>query len=346
MTSLRAFGCTVLLSAVGYGCSSGDSPAPSPNADGGVDVTTDDDTSSKDALDAKDAGSDTLVTPRDGNLGARCESDADCHAPWTCFSENATGLAQGVCSTTCTKDDECGALHPDALCGFSFFRPGEPKKTICFEPCRAGPASTALQEPLDPKKCHGRPEQACLSTSSGFGCRHVCNLDADCTGGRHCAPDRQLCVKTATDWSSIGTESLDCTGYLLGVGSATICTSVCTRGTGPACGWAGPSTRVERVCTHRTGTLAGAFGAGDLGDCLAACDCDDDCPGPDLACKPLDVADAKVAGRKGWCVVAKRGAMACSGDAGASDAGDAGPSDAALDTSSDATTDAGADAPG
>jgi hypothetical protein len=97
-----------------------------------------------------------------GPVGAPCTSDAECggYANAVCFTEEALAIPGGYCSAFCATDSEC------------------PSNTACVQgacalPCIDGGCS---------------PGYFCLDTGSAQACLPTCTSDADCSGGRVCAP--------------------------------------------------------------------------------------------------------------------------------------------------------------
>jgi hypothetical protein len=103
-----------------------------------------------------------------GPVGAPCSSDAGCggYANAICFTEEATAIPGGYCSALCDADSQC----PSGSACIA---------NACALPC--GSNDTCA------------PGYYCLDTGSTKACLPTCTSDADCSGGRVCAPAINEC---------------------------------------------------------------------------------------------------------------------------------------------------------
>ncbi|MEZ4220591.1 MAG: hypothetical protein R3B13_06635 [Polyangiaceae bacterium] len=91
-----------------------------------------------------------------GVLGSRCNTNADCIAPLTCWNaaDYPVGPAKGICTQGCKSDPgACGALAPGAVCQDVF------GVQVCLESCVPDGGNSSFV----PTKCQGRPELWCVT---------------------------------------------------------------------------------------------------------------------------------------------------------------------------------------
>jgi hypothetical protein len=249
------------------------------------------------------------------SLGARCVSDADCTAPFTCLkvgddSGNGEGPPRGLCTIECAVDATV-CLQYDGVCLDVTYGAGGPNSRYCVENCKFGPSD--LYE-FSPDKCHGREEFACYPLTTGPTCIANCNGDVDC-GTRICDPSTGLCGNAAIPGDPVGTKCDPavtpdtCRGYcqsfaIADGGTTGACMEDCTWGRVATCGWSGTGPAEQACFLFPVSVLdAGGPGYGDVGNCVQLCDCNKDCLNPDLVCEPLNSTDLETYwSRKGVCV--------------------------------------------
>lgn len=279
--------------------------------------------------------------PTDGEVGARCVTNADCREELTCVPDTQDiggdfgSPPGGWCTLPCNQaqqDMDCLALSQFSTC-IRFNDGGTPDDTTddvsyCMELCLPGSPLDATEN-----KCHQRAELACLPVSPDIGfCVPACGSDADC-GDRFCDLGSGTCVATAPAGDPIGStcDATDdqCAGFCLQFTAETngsSCSGACTFGI-RGCGGDPESTD---PATHLCLPDVNSLGVADIGVCLEACDCNTECSNPGNVCLPLqDTVLEEFYGRLGYCAppfppltAADAGAPAA--DAGATDAGVAG----------------------
>jgi len=265
-----------------------------------------------------------------GTLGAQCGSDTDCVQGLSCWHDDGVEdryPAHGLCTVACEDDATCSSLSLGAKCvlPWSGATPGSKR---CVEACKAktpGFSSATAGMPAD--KCHGRNDMACYEGR----CGPRCNDDSACSTGK-CSAKTGYChtgqVETWTD--NLGqpvSSNFECPAGLITNSTATVCTPACTLGVVPSCGWKGPGTAAAAACLPALGG-----GQGDLGMCLALCDCDSDCTAP-LKCVALSSGVQQATERKGYCWMGQQSLTCADAGADASD-GDVDAADAAADAAS------------
>jgi hypothetical protein len=110
-----------------------------------------------------------------------------------------------------------------------------------------------------------------------------------------------------------------CRGLCLPLDDTTaMCADGCTLGVGDSCGFGGDSQDpAEAACLF---AFSNTSDLGDAAACAALCDCNDECPQPELVCVPLGADGTAYYGRMGYCDLPLDGAasdgMPC-GTAGA-----------------------------
>ncbi|MBN2205210.1 MAG: hypothetical protein JW767_09335, partial [Thermoleophilia bacterium] len=246
-------------------------------------------------------------------LGAPCDSDGDCTAPATCVGPGATaflggGLARGACLVDCTEGAAACDAFSNAVCVDTSPPGSEGERAFCFEGCRFGS--------LEQSKCEGRTDAACERLEGGDGdegfCRPMCAADGDCGDGRVCDPRLGACIPETSELPEFElgaacvteSESEDCAGVCLGAAGETgVCTARCVFGSREPCGDA--AERSACLLTTPGGTV------GDVGYCVALCDCDGDCTTSETGCVPLgDATLEAVFGARGVCAVGGEGGAA------------------------------------
>jgi hypothetical protein len=158
---------------------------------------------------------------------------------------------------------------------------------LCLEGCKLGqPALTGLNDPLSPKKCHGREDSACTPYAlfNLSVCLPVCGRDDECPAGRKCDLFDGTCTQEPKMGLAVGQPcNVDpnndaCAGICLPNLGATVgvCSSLCVLGGVDftyECG--GLS---HGLCFYTVNQMTDA-GMGDLGGCTNACAHNADCAG-------------------------------------------------------------------
>jgi hypothetical protein len=260
-------------------------------SDGGTDAGTGGGT---DAGPRVDGG----PVPRLESFGGPCTDDADCR-DGRCIRDTDTdallggGAPSGYCTRDCASDAECGS---DALC----ITDDAGANGRCLARCAYGGSLFSLDEPLDPAKCGGRDDAACMDSFEGrHYCRPLCGSDSQCPGARVCDLSLGVCVDAPRTGLPLGAacfvDGTECAGTCVlvegGGDTRGICTAGCVLGGSlDECG----GTLADGLCAYGAGG-----GAGDYGFCAAPCDSHDDCLNPSLWC-----AGSAVGSGNGWCLFA------------------------------------------
>jgi hypothetical protein len=241
-------------------------------------------------------------------LGGPCQFDWECSESGLGCMRADSGLldaaspAKGLCTVSCAADESvCAAIEPGAQClklpsGAAY----------CVEGCTFGPIGAGFSS----DKCHGRTEMACSPIAAGGGlgaCVPRCNSDADCETGWNCHPRDGFCWQDPPQGSPLGSA---CTPAgdggvdpCEGVCDEALCGQGCTWGVTLACGFSDLTQPAPGYCLLGDDGIQLGFGpgAGDLGQCVALCDCDDQCSPPQL-CLPLGDGDlVQTTQRQGFC---------------------------------------------
>ncbi len=214
-------------------------------------------------------------------LGGRCDFDWECVSGLGCMRADsgvldAASPAFGLCTKSCASDPNAcapfGGLCWQVASGVAY----------CVEACEFGPTGA---ESFDPDKCHGRPELACSPFGNEAACLPRCNRDADCKLGWFCDPRDGLCRQEQPSGLPLGSACDESADTCLGVCESGACEEACTFGAPLSCGNTSSSEPAGAYCLHGDDAipLGAGPGAGDLGQCVPLCDCDDDCPSP-LVC--------------------------------------------------------------
>jgi hypothetical protein len=229
-----------------------------------------------------------------GILGTVCAVDGDCATGFTCVTAGSGkfgggGPSQGLCTASCTTDDDCAALEPGAGC--VNMGTTDAPAPYCLEACTQG-------DPLDPTtKCQGRFDLACrdlsdptTSTTADPFCVPRCRMDAECGTGLFCSPRTGLCSKTKPTGDAAGTPcdsnaaTNNCAGICVGFPDSTgkvftgYCADLCS-GVTP-CNFTG--TTPGGLCL---GALSQMFGELDEGFCEPTCTCGGECKFPNHICR-------------------------------------------------------------
>jgi hypothetical protein len=228
-----------------------------------------------------------------GILGTVCAVDGDCGAGFTCVTAGSDkfdggGPSQGLCTATCTTDDDCAPLETGAGC-VNMGTTAVPA-LYCLEACTQG-------DPVDPStKCQGRVDFACadlatpstdptvMVTPDPF-CVPRCRMDAECGTGLFCSPRSGLCSKTKPTGDPPGTPcdgnatTNNCAGICVGFTTTTaFCADLCS-GLTP-CEYSG--TTPGGLCV---GAFSQTFGGLDQGFCEPICTCSGECKFPTDICR-------------------------------------------------------------
>ena len=233
---------------------------------------------------------------RDGQVGAACASAAECDAGLTCWApgapeSSAGGPAGGVCSSTCGYPYLCAT---ESRCA------DELGVGYCLEPCTL---NASFGDELDPEKCHGRPDMACVFSYYGPLCMPRCSADEQCPTGFACDPRTGRCSAEAPAGDRFGSPcdptaaTPTCRGTCRLYGGEDVpsageggqgaepppgvCDEACVIGATDGCGL--PEGSGEGACL----LPASGFSNGDQGLCVRLCDCSSDCPDI-MVCEPWD----------------------------------------------------------
>lgn len=250
----------------------------------------------------------TRTGPASGLIGAACDSDAHCRKGMTCVTKGSTeingeGPSGGLCVAPCPPGNDafCAGVDATAKCVILDDKatPSTDDDVVyCMPGCKIG-------DTKDPDKCRSRPDSVCTEDKLGSGvgyCRPACRNDVDCAP-RRCDIATGLCGDAAPAGDPIGAACIPdnpgCAGGCFpGAGGYAECSGVCSYGEPGGCGQANTSPPYDYFCYIDAAFRAGA---GDLGYCARACDCDNDCGRTDAVCEPVTPDIAKKTGRIGIC---------------------------------------------
>lgn len=271
-----------------------------------------------------DGGAATDASAPRPRLGSPCETDATCPGGAVC-STTLSGVffdgapAAGTCVADCSSNrGQCDAFenavcidverrmepHPEVLdedAGIEQDAGAAPSRALCFERCEVGGASAG--------KCHELPQLACEPLSNAQGragfCRPVCSRDLDCGEELFCDRRTGACVDgLTTSGGALGTpceagQGSDCEGLCVDVNEArSLCSHRCVFGSANVCASSTPSRKAGGCLTVTPGG-----GIGDVGFCIALCDCPGDCPDETAVCDPFeDEALERTFGALGTCI--------------------------------------------
>lgn len=234
-------------------------------------------------------GSGGGPTGQPGYVGRACADDSACGPGGRCIlpdvfdSAMFGGPAGGYCTLPCEVPEDCP--DPGSDCAIKPTGEGE-----CVLGCTWGkPAFKYGETPLDPNKCHGREDVACVQQYNDLTvCWPTCGSDSQCPTGKLCDPLLTVCVDTPPEGKQFGeecdVEAQDCAGHcmrLQGTEKQTVCTNLCALGglfeDSLDCGG------IEKGWCVARGTNNGA-GIGDRGYCVPSCLTQEDCRTPDFFC--------------------------------------------------------------
>src|SRR6478752_2681024 len=275
-------------------------------------------------------GGNGSVTTTSSNLGKACVNDSQCAdttAPGlTCLTGKETVLdgaapPKGLCTTTCTTDDECTPFGAGAIC-YPFS--ADAQTGYCIEGCTFGDPDVGA-----PAKCHDRVDFACnpalvadtsaACTSSDEcdsgelclggtcnivfpACLPACRGDLDCESGLYCDQSflHGTCTPNKPTGKALGepctpvadnepAEPDECLGFCQGddaTGKTGHCANTCS--IGAQCGWNPTSKQYDGACFFAPSLLGDSAGVGDYGFCTQTCDCNSECNvDPDAVCQLL-----------------------------------------------------------
>lgn len=247
-------------------------------------------TSSSSSSTTSSSSSSSSGAPKD-TLGDMCSSDAECGTDMICITSDANnpqfggGPTNGYCSKECAKDSDCPGATSTCF-NFDMTAPG-----YCVRGCDAGkPPLMSIVDPLDPKKCWGRDDVACLDNdpmdSVPGMCVPQCGMDSQCDGNRKCDPGLGVCVDMPKGGLPTGAACMadaDCEGFCLNISggpnapSFKMCSQGCVIGGDykEDCGGT-----AEGLCAF----APDGVGLGDFAFCASACKQHDDCIFPNLWC--------------------------------------------------------------
>lgn len=273
----------------GYmGCSSDDPSSPT-GAGGATSSSVSSSRSSSSAHSSSRASSTGQVTvPPAEHLGVKCAGDADCGDQGQCLldSSNDTifggGPAGGYCTAACEQDSDCEG--PGSACF----------NNLCILGCEQGGMG-----PLDPGKCQGREDLACLNTTSfGSICIPLCSSDGQCPG-RVCNTQSTVCADTAAEGlpqtsTCVQAQEDPCAGACIGIGNnKAACFNWCVLGAPDEVSCGGLD---NGICAYGVTDS----GTGDRGLCARSCTAYSDCQAPNFTCTSLAVPGRPVTG---YCLI-------------------------------------------
>jgi len=253
---------------------------------------------------------------REGVIGERCESVADCSSNLDCLMANGSpfgsgGPAHGICSLACAPGGiDCEAYDEDSTCvefGSDI--------AYCMRRCTTG---------LEADKCLGRQDTICdvAACALDYGepcdddgcavfrcdpggsqatvCLPHCNADSDCPDGRFCDPRRGVCADEPSSDKRFGESCTpgadECAGFC--DPDTEVCFEACALGTYPSCASESAS-EGDAACL----LAAGNADFLDASMCTKLCDCSSDCFGGVDCIAFEDQSGAfEVLGRPGICL--------------------------------------------
>jgi hypothetical protein len=236
--------------------------------------------------------------PADGQLGATCAFVADCAKGLACIPAES-GVPGGLCTMPCERDEDCPGAPLAARC----LELGLPGLRHCVERCTT---SSRFEEGLDPAKCHGRADMACVVTGCVEGicdewCSPFCSTDEQCPPDLHCNQDKFLCQServggdpagavcnpfedTCTGLCAFNDTVISLTGVVVG-----FCQEVCVIGSPWSC-VDHTAQGLEQACLRYLAPQGA--GQGDLAGCAGLCTCSSQC-GEGFTCEPWDFEDER-----------------------------------------------------
>jgi hypothetical protein len=253
---------------------------------------------------------------RSVHLGAPCSSNGDCvDEALRCLREESDeffggGPNNGLCVADCTDggQDACVAVDAHAIC--VRVAEGAGARAFCLPGCVPG-------GPPD-GKCGDRTDLACVpGTQTAAFCQPACETDAACSP-RVCDLAIGVCVEPAARTGSLpigapcDTSSDECLGACSALDPASTvfaCSGGCSLGS-IGCNADASGSVLDAYCLLPTSPTSSI---GDLGLCIALCDCNDDCGHPALICEDAGEDGKTLTGRAGFCVPGDpaMGGLAC-----------------------------------
>lgn len=307
-------------------------------------------TTTSDAV-SSGTGAVTDEIPVGTAVGIGCTEDTDCASPLTCLraDDSFRGAlpGTGVCSMPCESDEACqdvdalayceaiGAPTDEALAAASTDELPEGAARFCLQACPFGADSSYKCDGLSNFTCTP-VDETILTADDGtefqFGlCVPLCADDDDCETGESCDPRSGLCVDAPRAGKALGEQCdlqaqvSECAGGIcMGIAEELpygICSEACNLHPDTIVCDGEPGPDAEFACYSALFTPIPSS-LNDLGQCLAMCDTDEDCPTA-FACDTE--IDATALGRTGLCWPTEE-SIANAVDALTNDAG-AGPAD-------------------
>lgn len=201
-----------------------------------------------------DTGTDSGPPP--SNVGAACESDADCSGPAdSCLTEGSSGIPGGYCTAYCSSDADCPSGSGCVPVGGG--------TSICFALCDG-------TNPDD--QCP--PRLGCTSLggpASPQVCLPGCENDAECGDGLECVAGggslgAGICIDPDASLGGACTSDADCPTSAECLASLDF--------PGGTCVLAGCDATINTGCPDDAECIPAGFGGGT---CFDACTADSDC---------------------------------------------------------------------
>lgn len=240
------------------------------------------------------------------NVGAACTRKDQCAEADLCLKADDAFLGGALVSGTCVRDcsqdpNICSRLSYPAVCvkastgELSQESMADEGEAYCFQSCDLGTE--------DESRCRGRDDVACSGLEEGPAfCRPLCVSDDDCPG-RFCDPLLGVCVADSPAGKTLGqtcafeSENPGCEGVCLDVNAVNFCSGRCIYGSAADCGDRDLGRPGLCFLPEDEGSI------GDVGFCALLCDCNQQCPNPDMICDPfLDQPLEELLGAKGVCL--------------------------------------------
>jgi len=216
---------------------------------------------------------DSYAAVRDGFIGAPCDSDVECAPGLNCLEPTTPLNWEEASSYDVTLPGGACSPCPDA---------DEFEPRWCLEPCSL---NSPEDKQLDPAKCHGRDDMACVAISvvalPGEGtCEPRCSRDDQCAAGRSCDRALGVCSLVERVGDGPGTEcepaemyQSNCRGRCEPASDELfVCREFCVISAPEPCAASDPNREAACLLPYW------GRGAGDLGECLELCNCSSDCP--------------------------------------------------------------------
>ncbi len=292
-----------------------------------ADDATEDETLTTTPVGSSSSDLPTSDLPFGTAVGIECTEDSDCASPLSCVrtddSFRGSLPGTGVCTMPCDTDDACVAVDQLAICDVigaptdeAIAAAGEGElpegmARYCLQMCPFGAATEYKCDSLATFTC--APIQAGTfvvedGTEIQLGaCYPICGGDDDCDANEYCDTISGMCVESPRTGKALGercdlaSEALECAGGLcLGIAEELpygVCSASCNIHPDTVVCDGEPGPDAEFVCF---GSLVSEVPSSlnDVGQCLAMCDTDDDCPTAFACDLEIDVTSL---GRSGLC---------------------------------------------